>query len=118
IPQFCPAPTNILVRLLKPATWTGLGLLFVVPSPSCPHSLSPQQKMGGLTLPPTSAQACWLPAPISRTLPRAMVTGVAERPLGGTVGPSTWNGPAFPQQTRVPSLLRAQAKKEIGRAHV
>src|SRR5207244_13162927 len=57
IPQFCPAPTNILVRLLKPATWTGLGLLFVVPSPSCPHSLSPQQKMGGLTLPPTSAQA-------------------------------------------------------------
>ncbi|MND01054.1 hypothetical protein D3C83_198860 [compost metagenome] len=52
IPQVCfPCDAVIAVNVRPPATAVGVSRLSVVPSPSCPASLFPQQYAGPLVAP-------------------------------------------------------------------
>src|SRR5437870_1511420 len=96
-----PALKLIATALPRPETLTGVDRFVVVPSPSWPWMLSPQQR----TVPATSAQVSSRPAAIAAAFVRPeTLTGVGR--LVVVPSPSSPE-PLSPQQRTVPSASRA-----------
>src|SRR5688500_9310303 len=107
-PQVCPMnpPAMIWAKTIPPLTGTGENLEAVVPSPSAPKALAPQQN----ALPALVRPQVWLPSPADRdantTVPE---TGAGAEWAAWSWAPMpSWPPPLWPQQYAWPAWVSPQ----------
>jgi len=88
----------------SPETWTGTELFFVVPFPSWPERLRPQQR----TPPPAATAQVWAPPAAISTTPEASPVTWTGTELFFVVPFPSWPERLSPQQLTPPDVVMAQ----------